>query len=327
MSVITENERPRQGFPAKEDSFDMRYWADFVFSPDDLSRIKEDSPHLIAPREFGSPQLELWKIDMARRPGRYGNRDMIHRPNQLTHIQQTQDWVADTTRLLEDAGYIIDAEKAVREAGHHDDNEWLHGDFTTDEKALMGERARDELHGEEFRAIRTVALVNFGFDAPAVNGYMAEQEDIHNKSSLEAQVVNLMDKALPIGEQIHAHRVGNEGFLDMLPLRRQILDKLKAEYSWFADLAVGPLNWIRVPTDAELNEVPLVTIDDLSDVNSWKEVVLSGNLPEVYRRYLETTLNHPFPEVRLFGDWAPELWQRWGTGRTSLSIEEFALAA
>lgn len=328
MSVNSENDRSWQAdLPPKENSFDMSYWADFALTPADLSRIKENSPHLIAPREFDSPQFELWKIELARRPGRYGNHEMIHRPNQLTHVQQTQDWVADTAILLNEAGFTIDVEKAARVARHHDDNEWLHGDFTSDVKASMGDEQLEELHNEEFKAIRKVGLVNFRFDAPAFNGYISEQVEIKNKASLEAQLVNLMDKALPIGEQVHAHRVGSKGFLEMLPLRRKFLDKLQSEYSWFAEMADGPLSWVRVPSNAEISELSLMTIDDLSDADTWKDVVLAGDLPELYRRYLETTLKQPFPEVRLFGDWAPELWQRWGIDRTTLSVEEFAQAA
>jgi len=328
MSKEIEYDRVWQAsHPPKEHPFNMSYWSAFALNLDDLQRIQNDAPHLIQPREFDRVKMALWRISMASRPGRYGSLPMIHRPNQLTHVQQAADWVGDIADDIHASGYYLDKDKALREAFSHDDTEMWTGDIPTDKKASFSKQELENLWQKEFNAAQAIAGVNFVFDAPAFNGYIAEQIDIHHRISLEAQVVNLIDKALPVGEQIHAHRVGNHGFLKMLPRREQILGRLRSDYPWFADLSSSSLNWITIPSEGEIKEIHPITINDLSDEQSWKKVVLAGELPEIYRRYLKTTLRQPFSEVRLFGDWAAELWQRWGVNRTNLSIEEFALTA
>lgn len=232
---------------------------------------------------------------------------MIHQTTLYTHVHRVHrlsglvkhnlDWAPDVK---------ADPLRIENLALYHDDPEVLTGDIPSPVKRAMTPQEKETLDSEEVQAAELLSdeFVPEEFR----NFYLHCFQEMKEKKSTEAQVVNIGDKWDGLGETLHEIRCGNTEFLTVLPNYIKIFEELKQQPIW-EHLQKNPSFEFAIPSVEEAQQLPPLSRDLVSQGGEifW-ERVFDPAVPDLLFTWYRTTLRtFPEPERILFSGWAEEV--------------------
>lgn len=256
--------------------------------------------------ELQGGEKDWWEAALSR-VLRYEGLPMIHRSNDLLHVQRVSALAQYLGEKLEAADakvYKTDPELLLYFGLHHDDVETLTGDYPATEKARMSREERESLAKEEFDSARACGLIYFRWNSEAFNGYVFSQKEIREKQTLASQIVDVADKWDALGEIINESANGHQDFIELLAFRRRKFAELQEKYSWLHQEHQGSLSWLTVPTDEEVAAMIPLSKEKILTSSDPRATVLGQSMPLVQKIWLEQVFDHcPDPLARIFPGW------------------------
>lgn len=246
---------------------------------------------------------------------------MMHRTDMFTHLRRVA-YIADHL------GFYLVAEgheqarktyrgRIFRKAYHHDDPELITGDLPTPVKLAMSPEERAVFKQEERESVRLVASRYLSFSSErSFNDYLEEQDELLDKKTFDARLIDVADKLDGLGETLHELRCGNESFQKVYKVYRDEVFPKFENYDFWEILKRDPAIMLgNFPTNEDVSKMPILKPEDLHSRDELQVDLLEAEgLPRWYRSWTSITLNHfdINPEKFLFPGWYLELWKRWG---------------
>lgn len=261
----------------------------------------------------------LWAQN-AERVKRYDGIKMTHRTDLWTHARRTTFLAMNLTMAIEDTEDLVyDPRKIVRLAYHHDDAEFLTGDTPGNIKRAMNPEERAELSLREDSASRALAKYYLNIaDDLNVDQYIADQKEIREKKTLEAQIVDVADKLDALGEIVHELRCGN---LDFIPVFQRYVKVFQdfERYDFWRKVKSNPKVGMEYPlTISEVLLIEKISPDSFPTRESMEEKLMTEkHLPPYYGTWLALTFMGfgVGTEKYLFPGWYMDFWKKWGIPR------------
>ncbi len=236
---------------------------------------------------------------------------VIHRNNLHTHMLRVGYLSADIAiHLRTNYDIHVDAGKTQRLAQYHDDPEVITGDIPTPIKYSMKPNERLALRKAEKEAVQELATRYFSINPWKKRQYLKDQQDMTDKTSHEARIVNIADKMEGLCETIHEIRCGNDTF-------EQILNNYRAFFSTFIENeslfelvnadATYRITLQSIPTVEEANTFTKIAFKDFGvNPQVFWDTVFDKNLPSFYKQWLAISVKQLGPQA-LFPGWKKEL--------------------
>jgi len=249
------------------ESLDLRIGAIMGWDPNPW--LRSDMENSEVARQFLSspkPGLREWAQRLLVVP-RYEGLEMVHRPNLLVHSMAVKALAIRMGFILdelEDEQIFFDflPGDLIVFANHHDIAEIYTSDIPAPVKKTMSKEQRLDLQQKEDEACRKLCRELFGYkDKEEINCYLALQATMKEKTSTEAQIVNLADKFDCLGEKIHEIVCGNSSFIPLVENSRTAFEELSS-YSFYQYLE-GDFGLAHIPDEEELRRLPRLTKNDL----------------------------------------------------------------
>lgn len=254
---------------------------------------------------------------------------VIHRNDLFTHVRRTAFIVDHLGYYLATQGYQPAQEanrlSIFRKAYHHDDPELITTDISTPVKLAMSSEEKALLKKQEREAIRAIAAKHIYFPSEfSRDDYIEEMDELLDKQTYDARLVDVADKLDGLGEALHELRCGNTSFHQVLGVYREGVFPKFEEYEFWKLLKNDPAIQLGLfPTDEDVSHMPILEQENLRSREELPVDTLGvEGLPRWYRSWTSITLNHfdINPEKFLFPGWYLDLWKRWGIhGQTSHS--------
>lgn len=151
---------------------------------------------------------------------------MTHRTSVAEHTLRVMTHSFFFTKMLLCQGVLVDLKKVNFFADHHDDPEIVTGDISTLKKRDASEEEKAKMEQDEKSAVSKVdRLIQkpLGF-----RDFPQEYEEYKSQKSLEAQIVNYLDKWDALHEAIHEVVCGEnkEGFEQVIRDYRHLFEEL-----------------------------------------------------------------------------------------------------
>lgn len=249
---------------------------------------------------------------------------MIHRPDLFTHTYRTP-FLARSLALqlneLDKTKYHFDLDRLHRMGSEHDDEEFLIDDIVAPIKHAMNPQELAILQAKASQGVLALAHFLYGFqNRKDEERYLSEQEELQEKKTLEAQLINVADKWDALGEILHDIRCGNEKFIDLLPYSQKKFEEFQ-EYPFWEDLStLWDFKFDKIYADdfvEQVQQASKLSIDDLPTQESIAGVMHGGwylDWPDSHRWWNQVSkqIFYLNPEKYIFPGWYLELWKRWG---------------
>ncbi len=170
---------------------------------------------------------------------RYEGTQMTHRTDLFTHTYRTA-YIAVSLgyelNALSSSGDDFDLTKLYRMGLHHDDAEFITGDIVSPVKSALTHKEKILLKEKENQGVDALAHFLYDFTPKEQNRYILEQEELAEKLTPEAQLLNVADKYDAIGEILHDIRCGNENLISLIPFSQDKFQQFQ-NYSFWNHLA------------------------------------------------------------------------------------------
>lgn len=291
-----------------------------------------DSPRILTIESLLDPDIDPKVKDWASLmlgKERYKDRQgvelqMIHRTNLLTHSMRVKflaQYIGLTLDGLEDQQVIIDFDhyKVVTAADQHDVAELITDDYPAPDKNRMTTEQKKILDEDEFLAAELICEQYFSPSSKReVERYLALHREVKERSTIEAQIVNIADKWDALGEKLHELVCGNDSFLPLVENSREAFAKFETLDFWEYLKDDEILGFSALPTDCDLEKLLRVSYSDITPgAENFMQSVLATNVkywPMSYRAWLELSLINfwTFTPEFVFPGWFPNLGRRLG---------------
>ena len=235
---------------------------------------------------------------------------MIHRTDLAVHIRRNLVESYHLSHILDPNMPDWHRAKLLRMSYHHDDPEIGTGDIPAPVKAAMTAEEKAELKAREKAWIQRVAT--FFIDPYHKDLYLAEQKEIHEKLTPDAQFVNIVDKLDALGETMHELYSGNRAFLGPLQYYRELFASFEGEEIWEQMKNDPAIGLGEFPSDDYFPEEAIWTPERAKNIDSlWNVSRIEEDIHPWYRSYLGIINQQFFSGTAkfLFPGW-PETWQR-----------------
>jgi 5'-deoxynucleotidase YfbR-like HD superfamily hydrolase len=267
---------------------------------------------------------EVWasKLSKIKRYSPEGGKNpkMVHEQDDFIHSRRVAylgELISIILKQSFSTLYNPDPKKVFDMGRHHDDPEIITGDILATEKARMSTEELRKLREKEDLASRAIAHLIFGFKPPQDKRYIDNQKEIRDKITLESQIVDVADKWDSLCEILHETRCGNKPFSKLLSFRQDVFVKFKESYPFYKAIESNSLlEFNKIPTPQQANELPTIDINDLkkpADVTEIMSLAKTHELPSCYRTWaaLNKTVFDVRPEKFIFPGWCMQLWTKW----------------
>lgn len=273
-----------------------------------LLQAERDNP------EFDAAGHVLWLKRMSVIKRFSSLPEMTHRTDLFIHARRTAFLGEYLVSLLNNQGFNLDMKRVFRLGYHHDDPEILTDDLPSPLKHAMTDEEKGVLKSKERGALQMFTQFFFGERYPT---YLSEQEELNEKQTPEAQLVDVADKWDALGEILHEVRCGNKAFFPLVQQYRNYFSHFKQCNFWSTLRTHPSLDFSNLPTVKQAQRMPPIKVDDLETKGKAWKILLDESAPACSRTWATISLAifYPNPEKFIFPGWYLELWKRWGPPR------------
>lgn len=253
---------------------------------------------------------------------RYSGVEMTHRPDLFIHSRRVAFLALHLVELVEGLRFkyfTVDVRKIGRLAYFHDDPEIITDDIPAPIKAVMSDEEKKTLHENEQTATEKLAGIIFSpYATLEREEYIAQQEEIKNKQTIESQIVEVADKWDALGEKLHEVRCGRADiFLPMVDRSRKIFQGFDEYLFWKVVKDNPSLDFQNFLDDEKLAQLSKLTIGELKSRTDLEKALIGEMVedwPALYRTWAKISWDNfdIKPEKFIFPGWYEELWRKWG---------------